>query len=113
MPNTPSNIDQAAIWAAAIEGLEIQKKRIEDQIAAVKSLLERRRRRIRFERSPPQRPSARIKKCRQSGSSGRSVRRAEEARSQAGPQETRTLSPEARARISEAQKKRWAEHNKK
>jgi len=29
MPNTPSNIDQAAIWAAAIEGLEIQKKRIE------------------------------------------------------------------------------------
>jgi hypothetical protein len=105
MPNTPSNIDEAAIWAAAIEGLEIQKKRIEDQIAAVKSLLggaaapaaeSRRRGRPPGSKNVAAAPAAGPKK-----------------RGPKPGRKKRTLSPEARARIAEAQKKRWAEHNKK
>jgi hypothetical protein len=101
MPNTPSNIDQAAIWAAAIEGLEIQKKRIEDQIAAVKSLL-----------GGAAAPSAAPRRRgRPPGS--KNVAAAPKKRGPKPGRKKRSLSPEARARIAEAQKKRWAEHNKK
>ncbi len=109
MPNTPSNIDQAAIWAAAIEGLEIQKKRIEDQIAAVKSLLG-----VGAAAAPSTAPRRR---GRPPGSKNVATAAAGAAEpKKRGPKpgrRKRTLSPEARARIAEAQKKRWAEHNKK
>lgn len=109
MPNTPSNIDQAAIWAAAIEGLELQKKRIEDQIAAVKSLL--------GGGAAAAVSAAPRRRGRPPGSKNVAAATAPAAApKKRGPKpgrKKRTLSPEARARIAEAQKKRWAEHNKK
>lgn len=109
MPNTPSNIDQSAIWAAAIEGLEIQKKRIEDQIAAVKSLLSG--------GSAAAASAAPRRRGRPPGSKNAAAAAAPAAApKKRGPKpgrKKRVLSPEARARIAEAQKKRWAEHNKK
>lgn len=100
MPNTPSNIDQAAIWAAAVEGLEIQKKRIEEQIAAVKSLLG----------GAATKPSSR---GRAAVSKSKSQAVSASATPKKRARKKRVLSPDARARIAEAQKKRWAEYKKK
>jgi len=106
MPNTPSNIDQAAIWAAAIEGLAIQKKRIEEQIAAVKSLLGGTAAAAAAPRRRGRPPGSKIA-AKTAGAA------APKKRGRKPGRKKRVLSPEAIARISEAQKKRWAEHNKK
>lgn len=89
MPFVPKSVTDPAFLSAALEGLELQKKRIEEQIAIVKSML-----------------------------GGRGAMRATlvVAKSDAGPTPTgkkRTLSAAARRRIAEAQKKRWAEFRKK
>jgi hypothetical protein len=75
-----------AILGAALEGLENQKKRLEEQIASVRAMLGGRN------YSAPSASSA----VAESSSSRRK----------------RNLSPEARERIAAAQKKRWAAYRK-
>jgi hypothetical protein len=70
--------------SAALEGLELQQQRIEEQIRYVKSLLERKR---------PEAPPA-----------GKKTGRKRRPR--------RELSEAARVRISTAQRKRWAAYRK-
>ncbi|HTP86749.1 MAG TPA: hypothetical protein VMJ34_07375 [Bryobacteraceae bacterium] len=77
MPRTHS-IDEDALLEAALEGLELQKKRIEDQIREVRSRLGKTRRSARAAAAPA-----------------------------APARRRRRLSPEARKRIAAAQKKRW------
>jgi len=76
-----------ALLAAALEGLELQKARLEGQISAVRAALGIRRGR------PAAAPPA-------------------EAAEAAKPQR-RKLSAAARKRIAAAQKKRWADYRKK
>lgn len=76
-------VDQAFL-SAALEGLELQRSRIEEQIQYVKSLLER--------KLPAAQPSGKV-------SAGKRPPR-------------RELSEAARNRIAKAQKKRWAAYRK-
>ncbi|MGH9611730.1 MAG: hypothetical protein ACRD4P_01470 [Bryobacteraceae bacterium] len=76
--------DRQSLLAAALEGLELQKQRIDEQIREVRSML---------------------------GKPG--AKQARAAAADSGPARTRrTLSPLARKRIAAAQKKRWAEYRK-
>lgn len=77
-------MNNSALLEAALEGLELQKTRIEEQIDEVRRLLSRR----------PSSKSA-----------------SPEART-APPRTKRELSPAARKRIAAAQKRRWAEYRK-
>jgi hypothetical protein len=74
----------AQLLAAALEGLEAQRQRIEAQIREVRSMLRR-----------PGRPAAASANNQPSGAGGR-----------------RALSPAARRRIAAAQKRRWAAYRK-
>lgn len=79
------------ILEAALQGLEAQKQKLDEQIAQVRSLIGRRVGR------PPKNGNGPAT----SGSSG-----------QANTARKRVLSPEARKRIAAAQKKRWAAFRK-
>ena len=83
MPRGKKSIADAALLAAALEGLEAQKQRLEEQIGQVRALLGKRAR-----------PAA--------VSTGGAV-----------ASKKKPLSAAARRRISVAQKKRWAEYRKK
>jgi predicted nucleic acid-binding Zn-ribbon protein len=83
MPRTKS-VDDEALLQAALEGLELQKQRIEDQIREVRSRLGK----------------------------GRQVAGSTKNTVEAAPHRRR-LSAEARKRIAAAQKKRWAAFRKK
>lgn len=87
MPRTGNSIQDHSLLTAALEGLELQKQRIEEQIREVRSLLGK---------TPGRRgrPSG-------SASDGSAPKRS------AG-----RLSPSARKRIAAAQKRRWAEYRK-
>ena len=74
------------ILEAALQGLEAQKQKLDEQIAQVRSMIGRRVGR------PPK------------DSNGATT----SASSQTGATRKRILSPEARKRIAAAQKKRWA-----
>ncbi len=87
MARPSSQMQDPALLAAALEGLEMQRKRIEDQIATVRSMLSGRK----------------------SASSTSSTSSAAVASS---PRRKRVLSEEARLRIAAAQKKRWAAFRK-
>lgn len=78
------SVDNQALLAAALEGLEIQKQRIEEQIRQVRSMLGRRGGRVTSE--SPVLPMKAPRK--------------------------RQLSEAARKRIAAAQKRRWAEYRK-
>ncbi len=82
MPRTKAVAD-AELLSAALEGLEAQKRKIEEQIRQVEAMLGGRRGR---------KPAA------------------ERA---AAPARKRQLSPAARKRIAAAQKRRWAEYRKR
>jgi len=82
MPRTPQAIRDQTLLAAALEGLELQKQRIDEQIREVRSLLGK--------------------------GAGRSNSRAGAATGGG----TGRLSPAARKRIAAAQKRRWAEYRK-
>jgi hypothetical protein len=82
MARPAKSLQDASFLNAALEGLELQRKRIEEQIANVRALLGGRQ--VKF------------------GSAGRSAK----------PSRKRLLSPEARKRIAMAQKRRWAEYRK-
>ena len=84
MPRVAKTIDNAALLNAALEGLEAQRQRIEEQISAVRTRI----------RGGP------AKKTRAKPAPAKKAKK-------------RTLSAAARKRISIAQKKRWAEHHKK
>lgn len=79
------------ILEAALQGLEAQKQRIDEQIAQIQSMMGRRAGR------PPKSAHS------QEGGT---------ARGRAGQGKRRNLSAEARKRIAAAQKKRWAEFRK-
>ncbi|MBI2685107.1 MAG: hypothetical protein HYX27_02235 [Acidobacteria bacterium] len=91
MPRTHTQVDQSALYQAALEGLELQKQRLEDQIRLVRSLIGGKKPRAATAEAPA---AATAKKA------GRKPRR------------KRNLSPEARKRIAEAQRKRWAAFRK-
>jgi hypothetical protein len=88
MPQAKLSVDNASLLQAALEGLEAQKKRIEDQISEVRSMLGRKA-------SQPANPGT----------------KASPSAASAGGR--RQLSSAARKRIAEAQKKRWADFRKK
>ena len=83
MPRAKS-VENQSLWNAALEGLELQKQRVEDQIRQVRSLLGKRPGRVTVDAEA------------------------------AGPRPARKrqLSAAARKRIAAAQKKRWAEYRK-
>ena len=83
MPRSAKSLQDASFLAAALEGLDLQRKRIEEQIAQVRAML--------------------------GGRAAASAGRAASAK----PARKRVLSPEARKRIAAAQKKRWAEYRRK
>ena len=84
MPRSGNSIRNHSLLTAALEGLELQKQRLDEQIREVRSLLGK---------SP--------------GRRGRPPAVAEKRTAAAG-----RLSPEARKRIAAAQKRRWAEYRK-
>ena len=94
MPRTANSLNDPSLLGAALEGLEAQKARIEDQIKQVRQLL--------------------------GGSGGRRGGRqsagaeapAAKKSAPAAARKRRQLSPAARKRIAAAQKKRWAEYRK-
>jgi hypothetical protein len=94
MPRTGSSIRNHSLLTAALEGLELQKQRIDEQIQEVRSLLGK---------TPARRgrPPGSTNGGSTSGSTsnGPSTKRAR-------------LSTAARKRIAAAQKRRWAEYRK-
>jgi hypothetical protein len=84
MPRSPETIRDRSLLTAALEGLELQKQRLDEQIREVRTLL------------------------------GKSlVRRGRPAAAAPGVKRARgRLSPAARKRIAAAQKRRWAEFRK-
>jgi hypothetical protein len=86
---------KSEILEAALQGLETQKQKIDEQISQVRSMMGRRVGR------PPKTAG---------GSTGGGATKA--ASSTGGRRKKRVLSPEARKRIAAAQKKRWAAFRK-
>ncbi len=97
MPRTSNQVDQAALYEAALEGLELQKQRLEEQIRLVRSLI------------GGKQPRAAAPTAAAAPASKAPKKKAKTARK---ARKKRNLSPEARARIAEAQKKRWAAFHK-
>lgn len=85
MPRVAKSLQDASFYAAALEGLEMQRRRIEEQIQHVRALLGGRRAKTAI-------PSI--------AAPGKPARK-------------RRLSAAARRRIALAQKRRWAEYRKK
>ena len=87
MPRTSNSVTNPALLEAALEGLKLQRERLDEQIMEVERMLR--------------------------GRGGTRQARAEQpgpAAKSAG--QRRQLSPAARKRIAAAQKKRWAEYRK-
>jgi len=82
MPRSGNTIRNHSLLTAALEGLELQKRRIDEQIQEVRALLGK----------PP---------ARRGRPPGSGVKRT-----------VGRLSPAARKRIAAAQKRRWAEYRK-
>lgn len=87
MARTQAVVSDPAFLSAALEGLEIQKQRIEEQIRQVKAMIGRRR-------VPTAAPALNLTAV------------------ASAPRKKRILSAAARKRIAAAQKKRWAEFHK-
>jgi hypothetical protein len=96
MPRTGNSIQNYSLLTAALEGLELQKQRIDDQIQEVRSLLGK----APGRRGRP--PGSANKSSTNSGASTRAATATKRGR----------LSPAARKRIAAAQKRRWAEYRK-
>lgn len=86
MAKTSLLVDNTALYEAALEGLELQKQRIEEQIRQVRAVLGNRR--------ISNRPEPVVVSESKVASAPRKTRK-------------RNLSSEARERIAAAQKKRW------
>jgi hypothetical protein len=83
-----SSVDNTALLEAALQGLELQKSRIDAQMSEVRRMLGR-----RTAQTAPQAAAA-------APAAAKKTRK------------KRELSPAARKRIAAAQKKRWAEYRK-
>ena len=83
MPRSAKSVQNASLLEAALEGLDLQRKRIEEQIAQVRAML-----------------GGKKTSAAASAAPAKAARR-------------RVLSPAARRRIASAQKKRWAEYRRK
>src|SRR5437588_90969 len=88
-PRKNTSVDQPALLAAALEGLELQRSRIEAQIAEVRRML-----------GGPRGPRAAAKPQQEAAAPAKAATK------------KRQLSPAARKRIAAAQKRRWAEYRK-
>lgn len=81
------NLEDASLLTAALEGLELQRTRLDEQIQKVRAMLRK-------------------------GGSGKAAGETSAApaapKAAGGPRKRRKLSAEGRARIAEAQRKRWA-----
>ena len=88
MPRMMTKVDNQALYQAALEGLEIQRQKIEDQMRQVRAMLG-------------------------VGRPGRKPQAASPAPAAKPAGKKRELSAAARKRIAAAQKKRWAEFRKK
>lgn len=88
MPRNSKSAPSATLLEAALEGLQLQRSRIDEQIAEVRRLLGQRS-------APPSVPGGRSHNGTPAGARGR-----------------RPLSAAARKRIAAAQKRRWAEYRK-
>ncbi len=86
MPRGVKSVENATLLSAALEGLEAQKRRLEEQISQVQAMLGGRRR-------------------------GRPAADKQQPAREAGGR--RQLSSAARKRIAAAQKRRWAEYRKR
>ncbi len=94
MAKTTLLVDNIALYQAALEGLELQKQRVEEQIRQVREVLSGRRVSApQSDAAPAAAPGNKDKKVKAVPSTGKKRKR--------------TLSEEARTRIAEAQKKRW------
>jgi hypothetical protein len=94
MAKTTLLVDNIALYEAALEGLELQKQRLEEQIRQVRAVLSGRRvSATKPETAPAAAPAEKTKK----------VKAAPAARKG----RKRQLSEEARLRIAAAKKKRW------
>lgn len=91
MPLSKKHIRNSSLLTAALEGLELQKQRIEEQIQQVRTLLGK----------------GTARRGRPPGSAGGPA--AGPAKDKRGPHR---LSVAARKRIAAAQKRRWAEYRK-
>jgi hypothetical protein len=91
MPRTGNLIRNHSLLTAALEGLELQKQRIDEQIQEVRSLLGN---------TPTRRGRPPASKKSSSTSNGSAAKR------------PARLSAAARKRIAAAQKRRWAEYRK-
>ncbi len=86
MPRTGKIVSDPTLLEAALQGLELQKQKIEQQIQQVRELLRK---------------------------NGGGIRASSVLETQHSPQRApRQLSPEARKRIAAAQKRRWSEFRK-
>lgn len=91
MPPTANSMQDYSLLTAALEGLELQKQRIDEQIREVRLLLGKTS--VRRGRPPG---------ARNGGTAAHAAPAAKRSR----------LSPAARKRIAAAQKRRWAEYRK-
>lgn len=94
MAKTTLLVDNIALYEAALEGLELQKQRVEEQIRQVRAVLSGRRVTAASSDSAPGADASDKKKKVKAAPSAKKPRK-------------RTLSEEARQRIAAAQKKRW------
>jgi hypothetical protein len=97
MARAANSMQNHFLLTAALEGLELQKQRIEEQIREVRSLLGK---------SPGRRgrPSGSLKRASLNSSSNKVAAKSAGKRA--------PLSSAARKRIAAAQKRRWAEYRK-
>jgi hypothetical protein len=102
MPRS-SAAPNAEILEAALQGLETQKQKIDEQISQVRSLMGR-----RVGRPPKSAGSS----GGSTGGGGGATKKASGAGYSGGRRKKRVLSAEARKRIAAAQKKRWAAFRK-
>ncbi len=96
MPRTANSMQDYSLLTAALEGLELQKQRIDEQIREVRLLLGK---------TPGRRG-------RPPGSKNAGSRNGGAAAHAAPASKRSRLSPAARKRIAAAQKRRWAEYRK-
>jgi hypothetical protein len=102
MPLSGSTLRNHSLLTAALEGLELQKQRIDEQIREVRALLGKSpARRGRPPGSARSSGSVRPGASAGPGGSGAGTKRA-----------AARLSPAARKKIAAAQKRRWAEYRK-
>lgn len=94
MAKTTLLVDNIALYEAALEGLELQKQRVEEQIRQVRAVLSGRKATATPAEAAPAAAPAEKKKKASAAPPAKKARK-------------RVLSEEARQRIAAAQKKRW------